>query len=331
MAFRIAINGMGVIGRELFKTLWGKEGFEIVFLNDNGIAPANLAYLLKYDSIYHDFKYRNTVTFGEDSITVDGKQLQLYNENNISNLPLGEYKADYVLDCTGVLTSKEKLQGFINAGARKVIACYSCGNDMPHIVPNVNHDALKPDDTIISVPQMEEQTAASVLKIINDELGIQNGMVKSFRSFTNAQPTMDSYVTKDFVRGRAASVNITPVSDSFAKVVGRIIPELNGKVSGLAYRSPVINGSIMDLTIKTLKPTNLDSLRAMLKAGSNESIGYSEDALCSSDALSFESPQILAQRVLVMPDENGSLINVSVAYDNVRGYCNQMAKFFKMV
>ncbi len=331
MALRIAINGMGVIGRDLFKTLWGKEGFEIVFLNDNGIAPANLAYLLKYDSIYHDFEYKDTVTFGEDSITVDGKQLRLYNENNISNLPLGEYKVDYVLDCTGSLNSKEKLQGFINAGARKVIACYSCGNDMAHIVPNVNHDSLKPYDTIISVPQMEEQTAAAMLKILNDALGVQSGIIKAFRSYTNAQPTMDSYVSKDYVRGRAATVNITPVSDSFAKVVGHIVPELNGKVSGLAYRSPVITGSIMDLTIKTQKSTDFDALRATLKAGSNESIGYSEDALCSSDALSFESPQILAQRVLVMPDENGSLINISAAYDNVRGYCNQMARFLKWV
>lgn len=329
MALRIAINGMGVIGREMLKTLCYKDFVNIVCLNDI-IDVKNLEYLLKYDSIYHDSNKKLDVSSNERGIVLNGKQIALYNESDISYIPLGRDGADIVLDCTGIFTSKEKLQGFMNAGAKKVIACYACGNDMPHIVPNVNHNKLNQDDNFISLPTMEEQTVAAVLKIINDELGVQCGIVKAFRSFTNAQPTMDSYANKDFPRGRAASVNITPITDNFAKVVGRIIPELNGKVHGLAYRSPVINGSIMDFTIKTQNPTELDSLRATLKAGSNESIGYNEEALCSSDALAFDAPQIIFPRTIFTPLEDGSsLINLSVAYDNVRGFCNQMARFLK--
>ncbi len=330
MALRIAINGMGVIGREMFKTLWGKEGFEIVCLNDHSISPANLAYLLKYDSIYHDYFCGDHISSGEDSITVEGKTLLLYKEIDINYIPLGELKVDIVLECTGNLNSKTKLQGFINAGARKVIACYACGNDLPTIAHNVNINTLKIEDYIISFPQMESQVAATILKIINDTYIINCGMVKAFRSFTNAQPTMDSYVTNNDARGRAASVNIAPVSDGFAKSIGLTIPELNGKIQGFTYRSPVINGSIMDFTLKIENTDiNKENINVCLKGGCSESLGYNEDALCSSDALAFATPQVIAQRTLVMPDNEGTLINISVAYDNVRGFCKQLAHFLK--
>lgn len=328
MALRIAINGMGVIGRELFKTLWGKEGFEIVCLNDPGINPANLAYLLKYDSIYHNYFCGDNIYSGEDSITIEGKTLLLYKEIDINNIPLGELNVDIVLECTGNLNRKEKLYGFINAGAKKVIACYHCGNDLPTIAHNVNSGVIKNEDTIISFPQMETQVVATILKIINDNYPISCGMVKAFRSFTNAQPTMDSYTSKDIAYGRSAPVNITPLSDGFAKTIGLTIPELNGKIQGFTYRSPVINGSIMDFTLK-IDMTDIyrEDINACLKSGCPEILGYNVDALCSSDAMAFDSPQIIAQRTLVMPDNNSTLINISVAYDNVRGYCNQMARF----
>ena len=330
MALKIAINGMGVIGRELFKTLWGKEGIEIVFLSDMGINPANLAYLLKYDSIYHDNFCRDNITAEEYYIRVDGKDLRLYNEYDVNNLPLGECGIDFVLECTGNLNSQAQLQGFINAGARKVISCYQCGNDLPTIAHNVNNESLKSDTHIISFPQMESQVAATVLKIINDYCTISCGMIKAFRSFTNAQPTMDSYVSGNFARGRAASTNITPVSDGFANSIGLTIPELNGKFKGFTYRSPVINGSIMDFTIKTeRKDITSENINACLKAASSERLGYNEEAICSSDALAFDLPLVIAQRTLALPDNDGILINISVAYDNVRGYCNQMARFLK--
>lgn len=330
MALRIAINGMGVIGRELFKTLWGKEGIEIVFLSDTGITPANLAYLLNYDSIYHDNFCGSNITAGEDYIYVNGRELRLYNEYDVSNLPLGECGVNYVLECTGNLNSQAQLQGFLNAGARKVISCYQCGNDLPTIAHNVNNESLKSDTHIISFPQMELQVASTVLKIINDYCTISCGMIKAFRSFTNAQPTMDSYVSGNFARGRAASINITPVSDGFANSIGLTIPELNGKIKGFTYRSPVINGSIMDFTIKTeRKDITSENINACLKAASSERLGYNEEAICSSDALAFDLPLVIAQRTLALPDNDGTLINISVAYDNVRGYCNQMARFLK--
>lgn len=326
MALRIAINGMGVIGREMLKTLFYQEGIEVILLNDI-VSPKNLEYLLKYDSLYHDKKLV-TVTSTEDSIVIEGKEIKLCNCNNLNDLPLGNYGVDIVLECTGSFKNKAACQAFLSGGAKKVVACYGLGNDLPNIVPNVNMDNLTPDQHILCIPQMETQVMAAVLKLLNDELVIQGGLIKAFRSFTNAQPTMDSYVSGDCVRGRAAPVNITPVSDGFAKNIGLVIPELNGKINGLAYRSPVINGSIMDFTIKTKTTIDSDNLRKILKAGQNESLGYNEDALCSSDALAFDAPQIIVQKNIIMPLEDGSsLINLSVAYDNVRGYCNQVARF----
>lgn len=329
MAIRVAINGMGVIGREMFRTLFDQEGIEIVFISDNGITSRNLEYLLKYDSVYHDFKH--DITSGEDNITVNSKTLNLYNETDPRNLPLGECNVDVVLECTGLMGSKEKLQGFIDAGARKVIACYSAGNNLPTIACNVNQDTLRPENNIISIPQMETQAATSILKIINTHYPILGGTVKAYRSYTNAQPTLDSYNEKDYAMGRSASGNITPVNDPFSKSIGLVIPELNGKIDGFAYRSPVINGSILDVTV-VVKCNSIykEELAAAIKSENNDSMQYNEEQLCSSDAYLFNTPQVIYPKTKILQiSDDKYLVSVSVIYDNIRGYCNQMRNFLK--
>ncbi len=332
MAIKIAINGMGVIGREMLKTLYGREGIDIVLLNDHGITPKNLEYLLKYDSVYHDFANKYDLYSNERGIILDGREILLLDEENPHNLLLGERGVDLVLECTGSFNSKEKLQSFIESGTRKVIVCYGAGNSLKTIAQNVNQDVLKDEDQIISFPQMETQVLASVLKILNEHSKVLSGFAKAYRSFTNAQPTLDIYNEKDFAKGRAASVNISPVSDPFYKYVGLIIPELNGKINGFAYRSPVTSGSIMDITLVMKDNILIDSLRATIKAAASESLGYCEEPLCSSDALSSKSPLFLSCNAMVSSlDDQKSLVNISVVYDNIRGYCYQMLRFLEWV
>lgn len=350
MALKIAINGMGVIGREILRTLYGENGYEIVLINDINITGQNLVYLLTYDSIYHDgIKiFNNNITVKEenqqDVVIINGKSIPFFHEKDISELPLGDHGVDMVLECTGELGSKAKLYGFLGTGVRRVVACYRAGNEIPTIVHKVNQKTLKNNDYIISFPEMESQVTATILHIVNQKNTIIGGYAKAFRSFTNAQPTMDSFST-DYARGRAASCNITPVDDSFGKTIGLVIPELNGKINSCAYRSPVINGSIMDFSVLVKDSTTKEELNTFIKSkcigkleDSNENLGndkvnsgYNENPLCSSDALGYDIPQFLASqtKIIALKDDDISIVHISVVYDNVRGYCNLLKSFLK--
>ena len=325
---KVAINGMGVIGRELFRQLWDKEGFDIVLLNDF-VPTTNLAYLLKYDSVYHGWKeMAKRISATADCIVVDGKSIRLYNESDPNDLPMGELGVDVVFECSGLLSSRSKLEGFINAGARRVISCDYCGNDLLTIVYNVNHQTLSAEENIIACPPMELQVTAAVLKAIKS-LNVQSAIVKAYRSFTNAQYTLDSYYSDEFARGRAASVNISPVRDSFAKSVGLVIPELNRKVIGLAYRSPVANGSIMDFTIQLAGYHTVYEINTALEAACSDSLGYNEDEICSADAMTFDAPQIVSQLTKTVVTGDSTLVSISVVYDNIRGHCKALEKVAK--
>lgn len=330
MSVRLAINGMGVIGREIFKTLFDKEGYEIVFINDPRMTPSNLAYLLKYDTLYHDWELSDKVTAGEDSITVDGKEIRLYKEAMAEQLPLGELNVDVALDCEGFYNTKEKAQAYLIAGARKAIICQSAGVDLPTIAYNVNHETLKADDMIISVPQMESQVAAQVMYALN-ELGIKRGYCKAFRSYTNSQNTMDSY-NKDgnFALGRAAAWNITPLVSGFGKGLGLIVPDVNGIIKSISYRAPIINGSVMDITVELDGEYSADYINACLKAATHEGFGYAEEPLCSTDAIASPNPIALAKHTNVIYSGDGTtLANITVIYDNVRHYCRELARIAK--
>ena len=247
MAVKVAINGFGRIGRLAFRQMFGAEGYEVVAINDL-TNPAMLAHLLKYDSAQGRYD-GHTVEAGEDSITVDGKEIKIYAKANAAELPWGEIGVDVVLECTGFYTSKAKAQAHIDAGAKKVVISAPAGNDLPTIVYSVNEKTLKADDTIISAASCTTNCLAPMAKALNDYAPIQSGIMSTIHAYTGDQMVLDGPHRKgDFRRARAAAVNIVPNSTGAAKAIGLVIPELNGKLIGSAQRVPVPTGSTTILT-----------------------------------------------------------------------------------
>ena len=232
MAVKVAINGFGRIGRLAFRQMFGAEGYEVVAINDL-TSPKMLAHLLKYDSSQGKYEKADTVSAGEDSITVDGKEIKIYAEADASNCPWGDLGVDVVLECTGFYTSKEKASAHIKAGARKVVISAPAGNDLPTIVYNVNHNTLKAEDTVISAASCTTNCLAPMADALNKYAAIQSGIMCTIHAYTGDQMTLDGPQRKgDLRRSRAAAVNIVPNSTGAAKAIGLVIPELNGKLIG---------------------------------------------------------------------------------------------------
>ena len=243
MSVKVAINGFGRIGRLAFRQMFGAEGYEVVAINDL-TSPSMLAHLLKYDSAQGRYALGDTVSAGEDSITVDGKTIKIYAEKNAADLPWGEIGVDVVLECTGFYTSKDKAQAHIDAGAKKVVISAPAGNDLPTIVYSVNEKTLTKDDKIISAASCTTNCLAPMAKALNDYAPIQSGIMSTIHAFTGDQMVLDGPHRKgDLRRARAAAVNIVPNSTGAAKAIGLVIPELNGRRIGSAQRVPVPTGS----------------------------------------------------------------------------------------
>ena len=326
----ILINGMGLIGRELFRTLWDMEGIEITALNDVFLTPQNLAYLLKYDSIYHSWTNKE-VSATSAGIVVNGKEIPLYSLSKAEDLPLGKTGTDIVIECTGNMGSKDLLQAFLNAGARRVMACYYAGNNIPTMAYDVNLSTLKVDDDIIAFAPMETQVLSNALNALSS-YNIKSAFAKAFRSYSGAQSIVDGHNAKSFAQGRAAAWNISPIGDAFAKYVGLVIPALNGKVLSFAYRAPIINGNVMDITLVLQDKIDVEEINAAIKGKSYEALGYSEEPLCSTDALGMESPQLLSASTMTIDiDDSTTLVSLSIVYDNVRGYCLQIKRFLERI
>ena len=246
MAVRVAITGFGRIGRLAFRQMFDAEGYEVVAINDL-TSPEMLAHLLKYDTAQGKYKYADSVSYGEDSITVNGKTITIYKEADAKNLPWGELKVDVVLECTGFYTSKEKASAHIAAGARKVVISAPAGNDLPTIVYNVNHKTLKPEDTVISAASCTTNCLAPMAKALNDLAPIMSGIMTTVHAYTGDQMILDGPQRKgDKRRSRAGAQNIVPNSTGAAKAIGLVIPELNGKLTASAYE--VNSGDIVTLT-----------------------------------------------------------------------------------
>lgn len=332
MAVKVAINGFGRIGRLAFRQMFGAEGYEIVAINDL-TSPAMLAHLLKYDSAQGRYEKADTVVAGEDSITVDGKEIKIYKEAQAANLPWGEIGVDVVLECTGFYTSKAKSQAHIDAGAKKVVISAPAGNDLKTIVYNVNHDTLTPEDTIISAASCTTNCLAPMAKALNDYAPIQSGIMSTIHAFTGDQMVLDGPHRKgDLRRARAAAVNIVPNSTGAAKAIGLVIPELNGKLIGSAQRVPVPTGSttILVAVVKG-KDITKESINAAMKAASNESFGYTEEPLVSSDIIGirygslFDATQTMVSKI----DDDTYQVEVVSWYDNENSYTSQMVRTIK--
>ena len=290
MAVKVAINGFGRIGRLAFRQMFGAEGYEVVAINDL-TSPKMLAHLLKYDSSQGKYALADTVSAGEDSITVDGKEIKIYAFPDANNCPWGELGVDVVLECSGFYTSKEKAQAHINAGARKVVISAPAGNDLPTIVYNVNHETLKAEDQIISAASCTTNCLAPMAKALNELAPIKS---------------------------RAGAVNIVPNSTGAAKAIGLVIPELNGKLIGSAQRVPTPTGSTTILTAVVEGTVTVDEINAKMKASVT-------DIVCMRYGSLFDATQ-----TMVLPLDNGTTeVQVVSWYDNENSYTSQMVRTIK--
>ena len=333
MAVRVAINGFGRIGRLAFRQMFGAEGYEVVAINDL-TSPKMLAHLLKYDSSQGKYALADTVTSDEEAgtITVDGKTIKIYKEADAANLPWGELKVDVVLECTGFYTSKAKAEAHIKAGARKVVISAPAGNDLPTIVYNVNHETLKPTDTVISAASCTTNCLAPMAKALNELAPIKSGIMVTIHAYTGDQMTLDGPQRKgDLRRSRAAAVNIVPNSTGAAKAIGLVIPELNGKLIGSAQRVPTPTGSTTILTAVVEGNVTVDEINAKMKASVTESYGYNEDEIVSSDIIGMRYGSLFdATQTMVLPLDNGTTeVQVVSWYDNENSYTSQMVRTIK--
>ena len=332
MSVKVAINGFGRIGRLAFRQMFGAEGYEIVAINDL-TSPSMLAHLLKYDSAQGRYEKADTVVAGEDSITVDGKIIKIYAKADANELPWGEIGVDVVLECTGFYTSKDKAMAHINAGVKRVVISAPAGKDLPTVVYNVNQDILTPEDKIISAASCTTNCLAPMAKALNDYAPIESGIMSTIHAYTGDQMLLDGPHRKgNLRRARAAAVNIVPNSTGAAKAIGLVIPELNGKLIGSAQRVPVPTGSttILVAVVKGHDIT-VESINAAMKAASNESFGYTEEELVSSDVVGmrygslFDATQTMVQKL----DDDTYQVQVVSWYDNENSYTSQMVRTIK--
>ena len=331
MAVKVAINGFGRIGRLAFRQMFGAEGYEVVAINDL-TSPKMLAHLLKYDSSQGKYEKADTVSAGEDSITVDGKTIKIYAFPDANNCPWGDLDVDVVLECSGFYTSKEKAQAHINAGAKKVVISAPAGNDLPTIVYNVNHTTLTKDDKIISAASCTTNCLAPMAKALNDLAGIKSGIMSTIHAYTGDQMILDGPQRKGYLRrSRAGAVNIVPNSTGAAKAIGLVIPELNGKLIGSAQRVPTPTGSTTILVATVEKSVTKEEINAAMKAAATESFGYNTDEIVSSDIVGMRYGSLFdATQTMVLPLDNGTTqVQVVSWYDNENSYVSQMVRTIK--
>ncbi len=332
MSVKVAINGFGRIGRLAFRQMFGAEGYEVVAINDL-TSPTMLAHLLKYDSSQGRYELADKVSAGEDSITVDGKTIRIYAEKDAADCPWGELGVDVVLECTGFYTSKEKASAHIKAGARKVVISAPAGNDLPTIVYNVNHETLKPEDTVISAASCTTNCLAPMADALNKYAPIESGIMCTIHAYTGDQMTLDGPQRKgDLRRSRAAAINIVPNSTGAAKAIGLVIPELNGKLIGSAQRVPVPTGSTTILTaVVRGKDITAEGINAAMKAASNESFGYNTDEIVSSDVIGMRYGSLFDATQTMVSKISEDLFEVQVVswYDNENSYTSQMVRTIK--
>jgi len=330
MTIRIAINGFGRIGRLVFRIIAESHAdIEIVAVND--IVPAeNLAYLLKYDSVHHRPKF--SVHAEGDNLVVDGKKTKVLSVRDPATLPWKDLKVDYVIESTGLFTSPEDAGKHIQAGAKRVIISAPAKGDVPTFVMGVNHQKYDPKkDTIVSNASCTTNCLAPLTKVVLDNFGIEEGLMTTVHAVTATQPTVDGPSKKDFRGGRSAGMNIIPASTGAAKAVGLAIPEVKGKLTGMALRIPTADVSVVDLTVRTTKETSYEEIcKAMKKASEGSMKGiieYTDEPVVSSDFISNRSSCIFDQEAGIAL--NSRFYKLVAWYDNEMGYSSRVVDLLK--
>ena len=341
MAVKVAINGFGRIGRLAFRQMFDAEGYEIVAINDL-TSPKMLAHLLKYDTAQGGYagkigegkhKVESHDGEGEDNyIVVDGKKIVIYKMPNAADLPWGKIGVDVVLECTGFYTSKEKASAHLTAGAKKVVISAPAGNDLPTIVYNVNHQTLTKDDKVISAASCTTNCLAPMTKALHELAPIQSGIMATIHAYTGDQMILDGPQRKgDLRRSRAGACNIVPNSTGAAKAIGLVIPELKGKLIGAAQRVPTPTGSTTLLFAVVKGEVTKEQINDAMKAAANESFGYNEEEIVSSDIIGMKYGSLFdATQTMVSPIGDGNtLVQVVSWYDNENSYTSQMVRTIK--
>ncbi len=323
MSIKIGINGFGRIGKLAFQAALSKEGVEIVAINDPFIAADYMAYMVKYDTVHG--RFNGEISAEEGKLVVNGKEIKVYNEMDPKNIPWGKDGVEYVLECSGVFTTMEKAGAHLEAGAKKVIIS-APSKDAPMFVMGVNNDTYTPDMNIISNASCTTNCLAPLAKVINDNFGIKDGLMTTVHSTTATQKTVDGASKKDWRGGRAASANIIPSSTGAAKAVGKVIPELNGKLTGMSFRVPTVDVSVVDLTCNLAKPATYEEIcNAVKKACENEMKGimeYTDEPVVSSDFISDPHTSIFdASAGIALTD---TFVKLVAWYDNEWGYSNKL-------
>jgi glyceraldehyde 3-phosphate dehydrogenase len=322
---KVAINGFGRIGRLVYRQIYNMKGIDVVAINDL-TSPQVLAHLLKYDSAQG--RFNQDVKATENSIVVDGHEVKIYAQKDPAQIPWGSHDVDVVIESTGFFTDKAKAEAHLTAGAKRVVISAPATGDLKTVVFNVNHHILDGSETIISCASCTTNCLAPMAKVLNDSFDIVQGIMTTIHAYTNDQNTLDAPHAKgDLRRARAAAANIVPNSTGAAKAIGLVLPDLNGKLDGSAQRVPTITGSLTELTSVLSKKVTVAEINSAMKAASNESFGYTEDEIVSTDIIGTTYGSLFdATQTKVLTVGDHQLVKTVSWYDNEMSYVSQLVR-----
>ena len=329
---KVAINGFGRIGRLVFRLMEDDSNFEVVAINDI-TEPEQLAYLLKYDTSHKNYRV-DEITYGEDYIQVGDHKIKICKELDPANLPWKELEIDEVFECTGKFVKYEDAHKHIEAGAKKVIISAPGKGDMKTIVYNVNSDTLDGSEEIISAASCTTNCLAPVAKVLDEAFGIEKGFMTTVHAYTNDQTILDVAHKKGIKarRGRAGAANIIPASTGAAVAVGKVLPNLLGKLDGMAFRVPVTDGSVVDLTVELKKNVTVEEVNEALKNATNETLGFTMDPIVSSDIIGSHYGSLVDGLCTTLIEVDGKqMVKVVAWYDNEMSYSTQMVRTAKLL
>ena len=322
---KVAINGFGRIGRLVYRQIYDMQGIDVVAINDL-TSPAVLAHLLKYDSAQG--RFGQDVKSTDNAIVVNGAEVKIYAQKDPAQIPWGSHDIDVVIECTGFFTDKAKAEAHLTAGAKRVVISAPATGDLKTVVFNVNHAILDGTETVISCASCTTNCLAPMAKTLNDNFTIVTGIMSTIHAYTNDQNTLDAPHPKgDLRRARAAAANIVPNSTGAAKAIGLVLPELKGKLDGGAQRVPVITGSVTELYSILDKTVTVEEINAAMKTASNESFGYNEDEIVSSDVIGIRFGSLFdATQTKVMTMGDKQMVKTVSWYDNEMSYVSQLVR-----
>ncbi len=329
MSIKIGINGFGRIGRLVFRAGICCSDVEFLGINDPGMTPDYMAYMLKYDTMHGQFQ--GDISYDDESITVNGHKIMFYTKMSPAEIPWGELGVEYVVESTGLFLTKEKAQGHLDAGAKKVVMSAPSKDDTPMFVCGVNLDKYTTDMQFVSNASCTTNCLAPIAKVLHDNWGITDGLMTTVHSTTATQKTVDGPSKKDWRGGRAAAGNIIPSSTGAAKACALVIPEVKGKLTGMAFRVPTLDVSVVDLTVRLEKATTYEEICAKVKEASEGAmkgiLGYTDEDLVSSDFLTDPRTSIFDAKAGIMLNPN--FVKLVSWYDNEWGYSNKVLELIK--